>query len=247
MCPGNKSEWFAEWFDSPYYHSLYKYRDQDEAASFLSKLLEHLMLRADAHLLDLACGKGRHSIYLNSRGYDVTGVDLSPESIAKAQEFGNDKLRFVVGDMRKFKLQSSFDVVFNLFTSFGYFAREEENLEVLKRVFEHLKPGGRLVLDYFNAALICPSHLGKMEKEADGFHFQMSKRIEGNRIFKDIEVTDGDKKFSFQEQVQLLNATMLHSLLESAGFELVTEFGNYHLETFEPAVSERLILIAKRP
>jgi SAM-dependent methyltransferase len=247
MCSGNKSEWFAEWFDSPYYHALYKYRDQSEAASFLGNLLEYLSLHADARLLDLACGKGRHSFYLNSRGFDVTGVDLSPESIATAQLSANPKLRFAVADMRKLCLNTQFDVVFNLFTSFGYFESEEENLQVCKRVFEHLKPGGRLVLDYFNAALICPSHLGKMEKDADGFHFSMSKKIEGNRIYKDIEVTDGEKKFHFQEQVQLLNATMLHTLLKNAGFELQTEFGSYQLDAFEPGTSERLILIAKRP
>lgn len=247
MCPGKNSEWFAEWFNSPYYHALYKDRNEDEAARFLRALLSYLNLEPASRLLDLACGKGRHSIYLNSRGFDVTGIDLSEKSIGEASRHTNTRLRFEVADMRKFQLNTKFDVVFNLFTSFGYFEKEEENQEVLCRVFDHLKPGGRLVLDYFNAALICPTHLGSMEKEVDGYHFRMAKKIDGNRIYKDIEVTDGEKKFHFQEQVQLLNATMLHALLVSAGFELLDEFGSYQLDNYVPQSSERLILIAQRP
>ena len=79
--------WFASWFDSPYYHVLYKDRDDSEAADFMNRLTQYLHLHPTSKILDLACGKGRHSRYLSSLGYDVTGVDLSSQSITFAKKF----------------------------------------------------------------------------------------------------------------------------------------------------------------
>ncbi|MFT4943871.1 MAG: 2-polyprenyl-3-methyl-5-hydroxy-6-metoxy-1,4-benzoquinol methylase, partial [Flavobacteriales bacterium] len=81
------TSWYASWFDSPYYHILYKDRDDSEAADFMRRLTHYLELDTDAKILDLACGKGRHSRHLSTLGYDVTGVDLSEESINYAKKF----------------------------------------------------------------------------------------------------------------------------------------------------------------
>ena len=74
-------QWYASWFDTPYYHILYKDRDYTEAQGFMDNLTNYLNIPEGGKILDLACGKGRHSVYLNSLGYDVTGVDLSEKSI----------------------------------------------------------------------------------------------------------------------------------------------------------------------
>ena len=76
-----RQEWFGKWFDSPYYHILYHDRDFQEAQQFIDNLINVLGLSKTDNILDVACGKGRHSIYLNQKGFDVTGFDLSEQNI----------------------------------------------------------------------------------------------------------------------------------------------------------------------
>ena len=83
----NKKKWFESWFDTPYYHLLYKHRDDKEAHKFIKNLMQFLKIDKDQNILDLACGKGRHSIFLNKLGYRVTGVDLSSQNILQAQKY----------------------------------------------------------------------------------------------------------------------------------------------------------------
>jgi len=118
------TSWFASWFDSPYYHVLYKDRDDSEAADFMDRLTQYLHLHPSSKILDLACGKGRHSRYLSSLGYDVTGVDLSTQSITFAKKFEKENLKFAVHDMCLPYKNAAFNTVFNLFTSFCYFDNE---------------------------------------------------------------------------------------------------------------------------
>src|SRR5690606_8758177 len=115
-------EWFKDWFNSPYYHLLYNHRDENEAIFFLDNLIAKLQPKPDARILDLACGRGRHAVYLRTKGFDVTGVDLSPENIRLAATTAGERLHFYVHDMRYLLLSNYFDLVLNLFTSFGYFS-----------------------------------------------------------------------------------------------------------------------------
>ena len=79
-------EWFESWFNSEYYHILYKNRDYAEAEKFISRLMDFLCPKPDAKFVDIACGKGRHAIFINKLGYDVVGYDLSEESILEANK-----------------------------------------------------------------------------------------------------------------------------------------------------------------
>ncbi|MCZ6900895.1 MAG: methyltransferase domain-containing protein, partial [Bacteroidetes bacterium] len=96
-----KKEWFGEWFDSPYYHILYKHRDHEEARAFIDRLNIFFQWATSDKILDLACGKGRHSIYLNKQGLDVVGLDLSAENVKAAKTHENSRLHFYVHDMRE--------------------------------------------------------------------------------------------------------------------------------------------------
>ena len=69
--------WFTNWFDSPYYHILYKNRDEKEAQNFIEKLTNYLKINKESKIIDIACGKGRHAMYFNQIGYNVVGIDLS--------------------------------------------------------------------------------------------------------------------------------------------------------------------------
>ena len=74
-------EWFKDWFNTSYYHTLYKHRDESEAHRFIDHLCAYLKVKKGSKILDLACGKGRHALHLAKKGYQTTGVDLSEESI----------------------------------------------------------------------------------------------------------------------------------------------------------------------
>ena len=127
------SSWYTSWFDTPFYHILYKDRDYSEAQDFMTNLTEYLNMPEHGTIMDLACGKGRHSVFLNTLGYNVLGVDLSQNSINYAKQFENETLKFEVHNMCE-PYDGEFDAVFNLFTSFGYFDKEEDNLNTIKAI-----------------------------------------------------------------------------------------------------------------
>ncbi|MDC0355452.1 class I SAM-dependent methyltransferase, partial [Flavobacteriaceae bacterium] len=139
---------YNNWFDSKYYHILYKNRNHKEAKVFIKKLLKHINLNSYSKVLDAGCGKGRHSIEIEKLGHKVTGIDLSNNSIKFAKKFENSNLKFKVHDISK-PLNTEFDVVLNLFTSFGYYEREKD-LEILLSLEKNLKDNGIGVIDFLN-------------------------------------------------------------------------------------------------
>ncbi len=242
----DKKEWFETWFDSPYYHILYKDRDHKEAELFLDHLITFLAPKPKSRILDVACGKGRHSIYLNKKGFKVTGYDLSEESISYDKQFENDGLEFYLHDMRETFRSNYYDFVINLFSSFGYFEKERDNVRCLISHATALKPDGIFVFDYFNCSKIVLSGEMQMEKEIDGIKFQIKKSITGNIVHKIIEFSDKGENYHFEERVMLLNKEILMRFFDIAGLEVIHTFGNYDLQPFEENTSERLILIAKK-
>ena len=236
-------EWFASWFDSPYYHTLYGHRDENEAAEFIEKLAAHLQLDQQHTVLDLACGKGRHTRVFHRLGYQATGVDLSPESIAYAKEVSDKAIRFEVADMRSFELHTQFDFIANLFTSFGYFEKEEENAQVLACVKAHLKPGGLFLLDFFNAHKVKANLVASESLERDGIQFAIEREVKDGHVVKSIRFSDNEKDFHFEEKVQAIDDEQMKRLLRNAGFSLKEQWGDYALNAFEKETSDRLILV----
>ena len=239
-------EWFAEWFDSPFYHRLYSNRDDHEARRFVEHLVAFLGLTPGQSVLDLACGKGRHSITLNACGMDVIGADLAPKSIADAAEHSNESLSFVVHDMREVMSEKYFDVVMNLFTSFGYFDSTEDNKRVLNSIHDMLHPNGLLVIDFMNAIRVVNTLVKEETKEVEGTTFHISRRYDGTHIFKDIQFSDSGKAFHFTERVQAITDQDFSALLEACGFELIRTFGDFELNPYVAESSDRLILIARK-
>lgn len=241
------AEWFKEWFNSPYYHILYTHRDVHEATQLIDHLIDYLKPEVDSRMLDLACGRGRHSVYLHSKGFDVTGVDLSSESIRYAEDFEEDGLRFFVHDMRQLLSTNAYDYVFNLFTSFGYFDRDEENVRVVRNMSDALKSGGCLVIDFLNVEKLRFSGIKKEEKEIDGITFQIEREIREERVIKTIRFTDKGKEYNFEEKVMLLGAGEFERYFQACGLEILNVFGNYQLDPFMPESSDRLIYCVRKP
>lgn len=239
-------EWFSDWFDSPYYHILYKNRDMQEAEFFLQNLVNKLKLAPGQKLIDLACGKGRHSIFLSKLGFDVTGVDLSAQSIAAAKTFENDHLHFEVQDIRKLPYRGSFDVALNLFTSFGYFDCDDTNQLVVNQVYDALKPGGLCVIDFMNVNYVLPLLKKEEQKTIDGITFTIHKKVENDMIVKEIMFSDQGNDFHFHEEVQVLKREDFERWFRVSGFTLESTWGSYQLEPYHPETSERLILVARK-
>jgi len=236
-------EWFECWFNTPYYHLLYGKRNEEEAAFFLTNLLSHLKLTSRARCWDLNCGKGRHAVYLNKKGFEVIGTDLSEENIKYALQNENEKLHFYKHDMRSLFYTNYFDVVFNLFTSFGYFKSKHDDEKVFQSVFNSLKPGGLFALDFLNATRVIESATCHEEKLIDGVSFYITKKIVDNFIVKEIKVNDKGKEFIYTEEVRALTLPDFETLAQKAGLKLKSKFGNYAMQPFDENYSERLILI----
>lgn len=234
--------WFTSWFDTPYYHILYKDRDYEEALSFMKKLTTFLGLKKGQTIMDLACGKGRHAISLNKLKYDVTGVDLSPESILYAKNFENESLHFDVHDMCK-PYHKKFDAVFNLFTSFGYFENETDNYSTIAAIKANLKPGGKAVIDFMNVNYVKSNLVEKETKSVSNITFHIHRYLKDGYIIKDISFRDNNENYLFTEKVKALTIRDFQNYFDKAGIELLFTFGDYNLGTFDPEKSPRLILI----
>ncbi len=238
--------WFESWFDSPYYHILYKDRDQKEAELFIDNLIQFLHPEKDVQFLDLACGKGRHAVYLNKKGFPTIGIDLSPESIAFASQFENDSLQFYVQDMRKPFRINYFDSVLNLFTSFGYFEHEKDDLAVINSIHKMLKKQGMVIIDFMNVTCVQEKIVPTEEKIVNGISFEITKTIENNFIVKHIRFTDKGTTYNYEEKVKLLRLSDFERYLSTANLKIVNLFGNYQLQPFDSCSSERLIIVAQK-
>lgn len=240
------AEWFSKWFDSPYYHILYKDRDHSEAQLFMDRLLAYLHPKPTDKILDLACGKGRHSVYLNQKGYDVTGLDLSEQSIAYAKQFENPRLNFAVHDMRQVYKPEHFDFILNLFTSFGYFDNETENVVALQATSESLKHGGKLVIDFMNTNKVIEHLVTHEEKTVLGIDFSITRKLENDFIVKSIVFEDQGQQYKFEERVRALREEDFLDYFRMINLRLVDVFGNYSLSPFNRSESDRMIFVLKK-
>lgn len=238
--------WFESWFDSPYYHILYKDRDKKEAELFIDNLIHFLLPEKNAQFLDLACGKGRHAVYLNKKGFPTIGIDLSTESISFASQFENADLQFYVQDMRKPFRINYFDYVLNLFTSFGYFEHEKDDLAVINSIHKMLKKQGMVIIDFMNVKCVQENMVPTQEKVVNGIYFQITKEIKNNFIVKHIRFEDKGVAYNYEEKVKMLRLSDFERYLSTTDLKIVNLFGNYQLQPFDPGSSERLIIVAKK-
>lgn len=238
--------WYKSWFDTEFYHLLYCHRDMSEAEAFIALLKQTLQLPNGAKVLDVACGKGRHAITLNKLGLDVTGIDLSANSITEAKKWENETLHFAEWDMRHTFRKNAFDIAVNLFSSFGYFENDEDDAKAIKAMSESLKKGGLLIMDYINTQYAI-THLKPREIINRGeVQFHIQKKVEAGFIKKKIEFIVNGENHSYEEQLKVINKAAFETLFIANGLTIEHTFGDYALQPFHAANSPRLILIGKK-
>ncbi|HYF31880.1 MAG TPA: class I SAM-dependent methyltransferase [Chitinophagaceae bacterium] len=240
--------WFANWFDTSFYHKLYANRNEQEAADFVDALLADLRPAPQARMLDLGCGAGRHSKYLASKGFDVTGIDLAASSIREAQRWKSANCRFYRGDMRVPFGNAAFDHVFSFFTSFGYFTDPQDDHKVLRNIYHALKPDGILAMDYLNSDYTEKRLVAEEDKEIDGITYRISRWSNEKHFFKRIVIEEPlfGKPLEYTEQVKKFSLADFDELFYRNGMKIIDCFGDYRLNPYNKYISPRIILIAKK-
>ena len=240
--------WFKDWFNSPYYHQLYFKRDETEAAAFINKLIDHLKPKPGAEMLDVACGKGRHSILLAGKGFTVTGIDLSEDSITEAKENESENLEFFVHDMRLPFRINYFDYVFNFFTSFGYFKTRREHDNAIRTIAQSLKPGGYFVLDYLNVHYAEDHLVHKSEKEIDDVNYYLTKWFDETHFYKKIVVEDEnlEEPLEYTEKVAKFSLGDFTEMFAYQGLQIQEVFGDYLFNGYDVKNSPRMVMIARK-
>lgn len=240
--------WFLEWFNSPYYHLLYFERDEKEAASFIVRLVDHLQIKPAALIVDIACGKGRHAKLLSENGFDVTGIDISRDSIEFAKRFENDHLHFFQHDMRLPFWINYFDYAFNFFSSFGYFRTEREHYNAIRSISQALKKNGILVLDYLGVHYAEDHLLHKSEKEINGVTFYITKWFDETHFYKKIVIEDEKKEapLEFTEKIAKFSLGDFNDMFAFHGLQMQEVYGDYEFNSYDVRKSPRLLMIAKK-
>ena len=177
-------------------------------------------------------------------GYKVTGGDLAENSIKIAKEYENDSLEFVIHDMRK-PFKNRYDAIFNLFTSFGYFEDDKDDILILQNIKNGLKKGSYFVFDFLNADKVKLNLVKKETKIVDDITFHIKREIKDGFIYKHISFFADGKNRTYEEQVKYLDLEKMTSFLHKVGFKVTNVFGNYNLNKYEAKTSDRLILVAK--
>jgi len=241
--------WYKDWFNSPFYHRLYFERDEEQAKSFLEKLMQFLEPQAGSRMLDVACGRGRHSRILADLGFDVTGFDLSFNSIDYAKQAGEaDNLHFYQHDMRLPFWVNYFDYAFNFFTSFGYFASRREHDDAMRTIASALKPGGVFVVDYLNVHY-AEDHLVHNEvKNVTGTLYEIHRWETKDHFYKKIIVTDASiaTPEEHTEEVAKFSLGDFTDMLSFQNMQVLEVFGDYNLNPYDVRKTPRMIIIARK-
>ena len=243
-----QAAWYKDWFNSAFYHKLYFERDEKEAKDFIRHLLEHLHAPPGSRMLDVACGKGRHSKILASFGFQVTGIDISPDSIDFAMQFQQENLDFFVHDMRLPFRGNYYDYVFNFFTSFGYFKTRREHDDAIRTIARSLKRGGFFVIDYLNVHFAEDHLLPDETKELDGTTYTIHRWDDTTHFYKKIIVSDPglSQPMEYTEKVAKFSLGDFTDMLAIQGMQVQEVFGDYNFGPYHIRDTPRLIIIAKK-
>ncbi len=244
----NINEWFRIWFSSPYYDILYYKRDKEEAVALIDKLTACLQIPERSFILDAACGKGRHSIALAAKGFNVTGIDICPSAITEAKKYETNNLHFYIHDIRLPFYINYFNYAFNFFTSFGYFKTMREHNDAMRTIAQSLTLNGVFIIDYLNVHFAEKNLKHKETIEQNDVLFDIEKWFDEKYFYKRIHVKDAAKNIDeiFTEQVEKFSLGDFTDMLSYQGLIVEHVFGDYDLNPYHEKNSPRMIIAAKK-
>lgn len=243
------SEWFEDWFASEDYLNVYSHRNKGDADSLLKLILANISIPANASILDSACGSGRHSDLLSKLGYNLFGFDLSKTLLQIGQnnkKLHNSKVNYFCSDIRNIPLKTTFDVILNLFTSFGYFKSDKENFAIIDFASKNVKDGGYFVFDYLNPDYVRENLIQHSKQIIDSKKIVEDRRIQNGRVEKEIVIENDKFKHRYFESVQLYSFKELLFVFKNFGFHAIKKYGNYNGDLYDENNSERMIIIFQK-
>jgi SAM-dependent methyltransferase len=239
--------WFEDWFNSNYYDLLYQHRDDNEAFDFIRSLIQQLEPPAGSKMLDVACGKGRHSKVLAELGFDVTGLDLAADAIVEAKKSETENLHFYQHDMRLPFWVNYFNYAFNFFTSFGYFKTVREHDNAIRTIAQALVPNGVFVMDYLNVHYAEDNIQKQEESTIDGVTFRLSRWHDEEHFFKQIQVQEkGIVRHLATEKVAKFSLGDFTDMFAYQGLQIQEVYGDYKFGHYDVRKSPRLIMVARK-
>jgi len=244
-----------EWFENEdFWQDFYLYMFSEArfvaAKDEVSRILE-LTQSSGGRLLDLCCGPGRHAVEFAQRGFTVTGVDRSAFLLDRARRHASARgvaIEWVREDMRNFVRPQTFDLACNLFTSFGYFENEQDDLAVLRNIHRSLKDTGVLVLEMLGKERLARTWQSAMCMELSDGSLMVQRpqvRDEWSRVRTEwILLKDGQSKRATFEHTVYSGRELKERLL-SCGFKKVQLFGNTQGAPYD-VEAMRLVAVAHK-
>ena len=243
------SDWFKDWFNTEEYLHVYKHRNENDAEEHVKLILENVSTKPGANVLDMSCGAGRHAILLSRKNYNVTAVDLSENLLSIAKQTAdkeNLSINFIHSDIRKFKSTLKFDLILNLFTSFGYFDTDEENFSILQKAYNFLADDGYFVLDFFNSTFLAKNLVEYSKDVFNDVEIHQYRKLIEKRVRKEIVINKNGKLSNYEESVRMFTKDELVEAITRIGFDIYKTFGDFLGNEFKQFTSPRLVLICKK-
>lgn len=247
-----RPEWWRDVFDRPTFLALYQRADLERASRQTDQVLALLDLHPPARVLDVCSGYGRHSVELARRGFAVTGVDISTFQVAQAVRLAADagvRPAFVVGDARALPLAGPFDAAINMFLSFGYFATDAESQAMLDGIARVLRPGGRLLVDFWNREheirAFQPTVLDRRDDEILEIEDWSFDALAGRLNWTNTVIFPDGRREAWSHSIRAFTVAEVRAMLETAGFRLVALYGSLDGEPYT-LDAEAAIFVAER-
>ncbi len=243
---GYNKNWYKEWFGEDYL-IVYQHRDDSDARELIKLIVKNTTISQNSRLLDLACGNGRHAYLISEYTKNVVGLDLSSHLLHQAykKKTTGQAPAFVRADMRHFPFNVKFDVIFSLFTSFGYFEDDEMHVHVAKEIYNSLNPNGLFILDYFNAAYVAERLIPQGKRTVGEIEVEEERWISDQRVQKKITIQRDGLTKTFHESVRMFELHELENLLSKAGLKIAKVFGEYDGSPYKKD-STRMIVFAEK-
>lgn len=237
--------WYEDHFQEDYL-KIYNHRNNN-AGTELQNIMNFIPYKERQKILDLCCGAGRHSRWFADQKLEVTGVDLSIALLQEAKkQLNSEEITYVRSDMREINFDNEFDIVANLFTSFGYFEEDSENERVFSRVYSALKKGGYFLFDYLNPLFIEGNLVPFSQNSIDDTTIYEYRKIIKDTVVKRIIMKDLYSKRSYEERVKLYSEKQIKKMLERNNLKPLHLFGNYDGSPYFARSSPRLIYICQK-
>jgi SAM-dependent methyltransferase len=229
-----------------YYTGIY-----DHLHEFLTEdvsLYRDVLADCKRGVLELGCGTGRVLLPLVQEGFTLTGIDVSVSALevtrrklAELDEPVRRRCRLFRADMRTFNLDRKFAAAIIPFNTFLYMHTQQDQLACLRRIHEHLEPGGTLVIDVFNPRPVQKSRQpGQLfhelsryldEKQTILSYFSSYVLSDGlfywSRFFEEIDPAGRVEKHFLMMVIKCVYEDELRQLAEQSGFEVEAVWGDY--------------------